>query len=143
VERTIKEVRAIAQKIVKDSKKTAHVDTGYLKRSIYYVIDERGKLEFGEVFYGQFGENSLLQENIKKYLPIDISYSLIWTDEDGLPYEAIRKTASGRIISKTVPPKIAKKNIGIGGIKNYLKGVPNGTEVKSTDTSGQDNQRTS
>lgn len=139
MDRTESEIRSIAERIVKDSKNTAHVDTGYLKRSIYYVIDERGKLEFGEVFYGQFGENSDLEENIKKYLPLDIPYSLIWTDENGMPYEAIRKTASGRIISKKVPPKIAKKNIAIGGIKNYLKGIPNGKEVKSSDTSGQNN----
>jgi hypothetical protein len=134
------EIKAIAKKIVDASKKTAHVDTGYLKRSIYYVIDERGKLEFGEVFYGQFLDNSDLKENIKKMLPSDIPYSLIWTDENGTPYEAIRKTASGRIVQKTVTPKIKQKKLSIGGIKNFLKGLKNGeTKEQSTDNSGQDN----
>jgi hypothetical protein len=140
VERSELEIRAIARKIISESRKTAHVDTGYLKRSIYYVIDERGKLEFGEVFYGQFGENSELQENIERMLPKDIPYSLIWTDEEGMPYEAVRKTASGRIVQKTVPPKIKKKNLSIGGIKNFLKGIPNGKEkVESADGGGQNN----
>jgi len=140
VDRTKAELQAIAKKIVDASKKTAHYETGYLFRSIYGVVDERGKLEFGEVFYGQFYDNSDLQENIKKMLPSDVPYSLIWTDEDGNPYEAIRKTASGRLVENKVTPKIAKKNLSIGGIKNFLKGVKDG-EKKNTeaDNSGSNN----
>jgi len=58
-----KEIRAIAREIVEKSKNTAHVDTGRLKRSISYVIDLQGIHTFTEVFYGQFGDNSDLEEN--------------------------------------------------------------------------------
>lgn len=140
----LKELKKTADLIVKQSKSEAHVDTGRLKRSISYVINENGDFEFTEAFYGQFYENSKLQENIKKYFPSEEPYLLIYTDDNGQPYQTVRKYKSGRISENINPNKKAKKNIldtlkrytesnKIGGIKNFLKKIANGKADISAD----------
>lgn len=120
---SIEELRKIAREIVRKSKSAAHVDTGRLKMTISYVINREGIFTFTEVFYGQFGENSDLEENIKSMWPNGVSYNLIYTDDDGKPYQVVRKTASGRASVETKATKATtRKSLGINGIKNFLKG---------------------
>jgi len=136
------ELRAIAREIVQKSKSSAHVDTGRLKRSISFVVNLQGVITFTEVFYGQFGDNSDLEENIKSIWPSGVAYNLIYTDDNGNPYQVVRRTSSGRAAVETKATKATtRKSLGINGIKNFLKGFQNGkAKNKSTDSERQDNQ---
>ena len=139
---SIEELRKIAREIVQKSKSAAHVDTGRLKRSISFVVNLQGIVTFTEVFYGQFGENSDLEENIKSMWPNGVAYNLIYTDDDGKPYQVVRKTTSGRAAVETKATKATtRKSLGINGIKNFLKSFTNGkTQNESTNSERQDNQ---
>jgi len=74
-----KEIRAIAQKIVDISKSTARRDTGFLKRSISYTVESNVYI-FVEVFYGQFGTNSKLEQNAKRMMPSGVKWRMRYTD---------------------------------------------------------------
>lgn len=78
-----KELKEIARKIVKKSKETARVDTGFLKRSISYVVNLEGVITFTEAYYGQIDGNSQLLDNIKKMFPEDEPYNYCTQDENG------------------------------------------------------------
>ena len=142
---SIEELKSIAREIVQKSKSAAHVDTGRLKRSISFVVNLQGVVTFTEVFYGQFGENSDLDENIKSMWPNGVAYNLIYTDDDGKPYQLVKKTASGRAAVETKATKATtRKSLGINGIKNFLKSFTNGkTQNESTNSERQDNQNES
>lgn len=139
---SIEELRKIAREIVQKSKASARVDTGRLKMTISYVINREGIFTFTEVFYGQFGENSDLEENIKSMWPNRVAYNLIYTDDNGNPYQVVRKTASGRAAVETKATKATtRKSLGINGIRNFLKSFTNGkTQDKSANSERQDNQ---
>lgn len=136
------ELRTIAREIVQKSKSAAHVDTGRLKRSISFVVNLQGVVTFTEVFYGQFGENSDLEENIKSMWPNGVAYNLIYTDDNGKPYQVVRRTSSGRAAVETKATKATtRKSLGINGIKNFLKSFTNGkTQNEGTNSERQDNQ---
>ena len=139
------ELRAIARDIVSKSKEAAHVDTGRLKRSISYVVDLKGIITFTEVFYGQFGDNSDLEENIKKMMPSGVPWKLIYVDDNGNPFQLVRKLVSGRSAVETkVTKATTRKSLGIAGIKNFLKGFTNGEKKnESTNTDRQDSEEKS
>jgi len=103
----IADLRPIINKIESISKEQSRVDTGTLERSIYGIVNEKGIAEFGEMFYGQFGTNSRLSENINKYFPKDLPYRLVYMDFDGGEYVAQERTKRGRLIEReNIPPKI-------------------------------------
>ena len=140
---SIEELKSIAREIVQKSKSAAHVDTGRLKRSISFVVNLQGVVTFTEVFYGQFGENSDLKENIKSMWPNGVAYNLIYTDDDGKPYQVVRRTSSGRAAVETKATKATtRKSLGINGIKNFLKNYGK-TQNESTNSERQDNQNES
>jgi hypothetical protein len=99
------EIRAIAQKIVDESKKTAHVDQGTLKRSLSYTVT-KGKYIFRQMYYGFYGEdnpsgiNSQLEENAKKMMPAGVEYQVIGTDFKGNTKETTQ-LKSGRKMVKS------------------------------------------
>jgi len=139
------ELRAIISKIESISKEQARVDTGTLERSIYGIINERGVAEFGEMYYGQFGTNSRLEENINKYFPKSEPFKLVYMDFDGVEYVAKERTKRGRTIDKEpkikepTPPSTSKnirkfidaiklipkvgKESASKKIRNFLKGI--------------------
>ena len=140
---SIEELKSIAREIVQKSKGSAHVDTGRLKRSISYVVNLQGVITFTEVFYGQFGENSDLKENIKSMWPNGVAYNLIYTDDDGKPYQVVRRTSSGRAAVETKATKATtRKSLGINGIKNFLKNYGK-TQNESANSEREDNQNES
>jgi len=101
------EISAIVQTIVDKAKATAHVDQGTLKRSIQGKMSG-GKAIFRQMYYGQYGENSQLEELARKLMPNGVSYNIISEDIDGTIYEK-GKTKQGRATqSKSVA--IAKRN---------------------------------
>lgn len=100
---------AQAQKVVDQSKKTAHVDTGALKRSIYYTV-ARGGLVFRQLFYGKYHENSQLIQNAERLMK-GIPYTIEELDEEGNVIKSLRKVASGR--ASTSPEPRAGKNASL------------------------------
>jgi hypothetical protein len=76
---TTTEIRVIAQKIVNLSKASSRIDTGFLRRSISYTI-EQNVFIFVEVFYGQFGTNSKLEANAKRLMPSGVKWRMRYTD---------------------------------------------------------------
>jgi len=76
---TTAEIRVIAQKIVNLSKASSRIDTGFLRRSISYTI-EQNVFIFVEVFYGQFGTNSKLEANAKRLMPSGVKWRMRYTD---------------------------------------------------------------
>tara|TARA_R110000782_G_scaffold118247_1_gene208727 strand:+ start:382 stop:768 length:387 start_codon:yes stop_codon:yes gene_type:complete len=124
---TVKELRQLSKSIVDKSKASARVDTGLLKRSISYVLDNDGVPTFTEFFYGQFGNNSDLEENIKEMMPFDQAWKLIYVDETGSPFQVVRQSASGRASVETQATKATtRKSLGIFGIKNFLNKLKGG-----------------
>lgn len=95
-----KEIRKIAQQVVNASKRTARVDTGALKRSISYTY-VKGVVIFRELFYGQFGTNSLLERNARRLMPNGTEYKIIYTDFGGQTIE-IGPTKKGRASQRSI-----------------------------------------
>ena len=107
-----KEIRAIAQRVVDEAKSSAHVDTGFLKRSIYYIY-VRGVVQFKQVFYGIYNDNSELEQIAKRLMPSNVPYILILTDEDGKVFLRKTQRASGRTSRSSITNvvKTSSKNI--------------------------------
>ncbi|MEN2402288.1 hypothetical protein GKZ90_0021040 [Flavobacterium sp. MC2016-06] len=101
------EVRAIAQQVVDESKASAHVDQGTLKRSISYTIT-KGRYIFRQMYYGFYGEdnkggiNSQLEQNAKRLMPKGIEYQIVGIDFDGKTQETT-VLKSGRKLVKEAP----------------------------------------
>lgn len=70
-----------AELVVEESKRTARVETGALKRSIHSTV-KKGVLVFRQYFYGIEDGNSKLVENAKKMMG-DTPYIIELVDEDG------------------------------------------------------------
>ena len=130
-EYTESELRAIGSDIVAKSKGGARVDTGFLKRSISYVLGRDNLLIFTEVFYGQFGDNSNLEENIRAMIPDGLPWELIYTDEDGGVEQVVKSSASGRLSITNATKATTRKSLGINGIKNFLRGFIGGKAKNS------------
>ncbi len=86
--------RAIAQDIVNEAKRTARVDQGTLKRSIRYTV-RNGVFEFRQTYYGIYGDNSNLEELVRKKMPNGTPYKIILLNVDGTVNES-GKTKQGR-----------------------------------------------
>jgi hypothetical protein len=94
------EIRKIAQRVVDMSKRSARVDTGALKRSISFTY-VRGVVIFRELFYGQFGTNSMLERNAARLIPNGTDYKIIYTAFGGQTVE-IGPTKRGRASQKSL-----------------------------------------
>lgn len=132
------ELKSIISRIEAKSKEQSRVDTGMLERSIYGIINERGVAEFGEMFYGQFGNNSKLAENIKAMFPKDLPYKLIYYDFEGNEYVGQEQTKRGRVIEREkIPSKIKETQAprSSKSIRNFLKYINAVPKAKNTDSS--------
>lgn len=103
---------ALAQRVVDLSKKTAHVDTGALKRSINYTV-ARGNIVFRQLFYGQYYDNSQLIQNAARIMK-GIPYTIEELDEEGNIVKQQQKVASGRISTSEDRRPRAGKNASRG-----------------------------
>ena len=92
------EIRDIAKSIVTKAKATARVDQGTLKRSIAYTYI-KGEVVFRQIFWGAFGDNSLLEKLASQYMPYGVPYRIILTQLGGATYEK-GKTKQGRTTQK-------------------------------------------
>lgn len=75
------EEEAKAELVVEESKRTARVDTGRLKRSINVKV-QKGILVFRQYYYGIEDGNSELVENAKKMMG-DTPYVIELMDDEG------------------------------------------------------------
>lgn len=100
------EVRAIAQEIVNKAKATARVDQGTLRRSIAFTY-VRGLVTFRQIYYGQYGDNSQLEELARRYMPSGIAYKVVLTELGGNTYES-GKTKQGRATQRVVKNTISR-----------------------------------
>lgn len=110
---------ALAQRVVDISKKTAHVDTGALKRSINYTV-ARGGIVFRQLFYGQYYENSKLIENAARIMK-GIPYTIEELDEEGNVQKQLRKVASGRVSISPEPKSRTRSRATSGGAKALIE----------------------
>jgi methyl coenzyme M reductase beta subunit len=122
------EIRQYIREVVSETKKTAKVDTGFLKRSIKGALIGKNKsIEFREVFYGAYNNNSKLVENAKRMLPNDIVWTVIFVDEDGNETQIEGKTRTGRKISRK---EIGSENISTKNIKALIASIKARGETK-------------
>ena len=117
--RSVAEIERYIKEVVSETKSTAKVDTGFLKRSI------RGNwfrniATFREVFYGVYNDNSKLVENAKRIMPDDIPWRVIYVDEEGRETEIEGKTRSGRTISRK---SISSENVNTSNIKKLIAAI--------------------
>lgn len=131
------EIREYIRQVVREAKDTAKVDTGYLKRSIKGDLIGRNKsVEFREIFYGAYNNNSRLVQIAERIMPSDIYWKVIFVDEEGREEEIKGKTRTGRTISRK---SITSENISTSKIKALIKSIQNG---KKTDDTGEASKRT-
>jgi methyl coenzyme M reductase beta subunit len=122
------EIRQYIREVISETKKTAKVDTGFLKRSIKGALIGKNKsIEFREVFYGAYNNNSKLVENAKKMLPSDLVWTVVFVDEDGNETQIEGKTRTGRKISRK---EIGSENISTKNIKALIASIKARGETK-------------
>lgn len=100
------EIRAIAQRVVTESKSTAKVDTGALKRSMAFTYI-RGMVTFRQFIYGQYGYNSMLEKNAIRLMPYGVQWRIIYTTFGGDEIE-IGRTRQGRATQRSTIKSLAK-----------------------------------
>jgi hypothetical protein len=76
------EIRKIAQKVIDQSKSSARVDTGALRRSMAFTYI-RGVVTFRQFIYGQFGDNSKLEKNAIRLMPNGTKWRIVYTQFGG------------------------------------------------------------
>ena len=116
-----KEIRAIAQRVVDQTKATARVDTGALKRSISYTY-VKGLVTFRMIYYGQFGKNTQLEQNAVKLMPRGVEWRIIYTKFGGNTYE-VGRTRQGRATQKSLLPTLTR--IGTSAVASLINKIRN------------------
>lgn len=120
------EIKTYIRNVVREAKATANVDTGYLKRSIKGDLIGRNKsVEFRQIVYGAYNNNSRLVQIAERIMPSDIQWKVIFLDEEGDETEVKGKTRSGRTITRKA---ITSDSIGTSKIKALIKSLASGKE---------------
>ncbi len=94
------EIRAVCERVVRESKSDARVDTGALKRSIAYTYI-RGLVTFRQFVYGQYGTNSKLEKNAIRLMPYGVQWRIVYTQFGGAEVE-VGRTRQGRATQSSV-----------------------------------------
>ena len=120
---TIGELKTIVRDVVREAKSKARVETGYLKRSIRGdVIGRNNSLEFRQVVYGVYNNNSKLVEIAERMIPNDIQWKVILEDEDGNETQATGITRTGRRINRSSISSLIGGTAKIKALINSLRG---------------------
>lgn len=131
------EIREYIRRVVREAKDTARVDTGYLKRSIKGDLIGRNKsVEFREIFYGAYNNNSRLVQIAERIMPRDIPWKIIFVDEEGREEEIKGKTRTGRTISRK---SITSENVSTSKIKALISAIK--ANGKKNNDTGEGNKR--
>jgi hypothetical protein len=125
------EIRQYIREVVSEAKRSANVDTGFLKRSIRGALIGRNRsVEFREMFYGAYNENSKLLEIAQRIMPSDIEWKLIYEDEEGEETTIKGTTRTGRTIRRST---ITSENVSTKKIKALISSI-RGKRKKKNDT---------
>jgi len=128
------EIREYIRRVVREAKDTANVDTGFLKRSIKGDLIGRNKsVEFREVFYGAYNNNSRLLQIAERIMPNNIDWKVIFVDEEGRETPIEGKTRTGRTISRK---SISSENISTSKIKALISAIRASGKKKDDTTEG-------
>lgn len=105
------EIRAIAQKVIDQSKSTARVDTGALRRSMAFTYI-RGVVNFRQFVYGQYGKNSQLEKNAIRLMPNGTNWRIIYTEFGGNEVESTPikrgRASQGNVLSNLAKSTTSK-----------------------------------
>ena len=122
----------LGQEVVRATRKTARVDTGFLKRSIRATLD-KGVVVFREIFYGAFNGNAELVQNAQRIMPKEIEWKVIFVDEEGRETTIEATTRTGRKISRK---SISSSSSSTSKIKSLLTALQNNGKAKDSGTEG-------
>lgn len=135
------EIRQYIREVVSEAKRSANVDTGFLKRSIKGALIGRNRsVEFREIFYGAYNENSKLLEIAQRIMPSDIDWKLIYEDEEGGETTIKGTTRTGRAIRRST---ITSENVSTKNIKALISSIRAKRKKKNDTGKGnrEDNER--
>ena len=128
------EIRQYIREVVREAKSTANVDTGFLKRSIRGdLIGRNRSVEFREIFYGAYNENSKLLEIAQRIMPNDINWKVVYENEEGDETTIKGRTRTGRTIRRS---SIGSNNISSPKIKALIASI----RGKKKDDTGEGNR---
>ena len=128
------EIRQYIREVVREAKSTANVDTGYLKRSIRGdLIGRNRSVEFREIFYGAYNENSKLLEIAQRVMPNDIDWKIVYENEEGDETTIKGRTRTGRTFRRS---SITSNNISSPKIKALIASI----RGKKKDDTGEGNR---
>ncbi len=128
------EIRQYIREVVREAKSTANVDTGFLKRSIRGdLIGRNRSVEFREIFYGAYNENSKLLEIAQRIMPNDINWKIVYENEEGDETTIKGRTRTGRTIRRS---SISSNNISSPKIKALIQSI----RGKKKDDTGEGNR---
>ncbi len=123
------QIRQYIREVVREAKNTARVETGYLKRSIRGALIGKNKsVEFREIYYGAYNDNSQLIEIATKLMPKGIEWKVIFEDEEGRETTVKGQTRTGR---KVVRKSIGSNSGSTSKIKSLISWIK--SKVKSDD----------
>lgn len=124
------EIKQYIREVVSEAKRSANVDTGFLKRSIRGDLIGRNRtVEFREIFYGAYNENSKLLEIAKRVMPNDIDWKIIYENEEGEQTTIEGKTRTGRTIIRS---SITSENVSSKNIKALIASIRRGKKKNDT-----------
>lgn len=112
------QLRVLIRDVVREARATAHVDTGYLKRSIKGdIIKRTNSVEFRQIFYGAYNNNSKLVEIAERIMPKGVQWKVVFLDEEGNETQVKAITRTGRTISRKA---INSESIYTSKIKSFI-----------------------
>jgi len=117
------ELKKIVRDVVREAKGSAHIETGYLKRSIRGdVVGKNRSLEFRQVVYGVYNNNSRLVQIAENLVPKDIQWEVILEDEEGNITQANGISRTGRKIKRSSISSSIGSTSKITALINQLRG---------------------
>ena len=127
------EIRTFIRNVVREAKRTSNIDTGFLRRSIKGDIIGRNKsVEFRQIFYGAYNNNSDLIQIAERIMPRDIVWKVIFLNEEGEETAIRGRTRTGRSITRT---QITSESVSSPKIKQLITSLGNG-KAKDNGTEG-------
>lgn len=116
------QIRQYIREVVSEARRTANVETGYLKRSISGALIGRDRsVEFRQIFYGAYNNNSKLVEIAERIMPNDLKWKVIFEDEEGEETTISAKTRTGRKISTRAVTSGNSSTLKIKALISVLK----------------------
>ena len=132
------EIRQYIREVVREAKSTANVDTGFLKRSIRGdLIGRNRSVEFREIFYGAYNENSKLLEIAQRIMPNDINWKIVYENEEGDETTIKGTTRTGRTIRRS---SITSNNISSPKIKALIQSIRGKKKNDTGEGNREDNE---